>query len=95
MCCMCVCVHARVGARACVCRAGATMVGTSGVTAVGVKWRGFDLLINGGYSLLLQVANFNAGHSSKRFLQSQRRVVAGEGWWWWWWRGTGGGQIFK
>lgn len=30
--------------------------------------KGFDLLINGGYSLLLQVLNFNAGDFSMGFL---------------------------
>lgn len=48
---------------------GETICGTSGGRAAGGQWKGFDLLINGGYSLLLQVLNFNAGHFSNGLLQ--------------------------
>lgn len=34
-------------------------VQTSGGRAAGGQWRGFDLLINGGWLVLLQVVNFN------------------------------------
>lgn len=51
---------------------GGTICGTSGVRAAGGQWKGFDLLINGGYSRLQQVVNVNAGHFSNRFLWWQK-----------------------
>lgn len=43
-------------------RGGETICGTSGGRTAGGQWRGFDLLINGGYPpLLLQMLHFNAG----------------------------------